>query len=68
MTSLADALPDEIERVQELIREYDALPNNAGAFGATVMRDTVRRATRILAGGDALEILRVFEELKRHTG
>lgn len=35
MLTLGEALPKEIERVQELIGLYEALPNGVGIFEAT---------------------------------
>lgn len=61
--TLREAIPLEMARVRdELLPLYDAIP--AGIFAATLMRLTLDRATRALADGDAVEMVRCFQELK----
>lgn len=61
-TSLAEALPAEMQRVQGMLPHYDAIPT--GIFAATVMRQALHRATLALAGGDVIAMIRIYEELK----
>ena len=63
--TLGDALPREIARVQELLPLYDAIPT--GAFAATMMRNDLGRATKALAEGDTVGMLRVLEALKGYS-
>jgi len=62
MESLAEALPKEQERVRELIRVYDSIPT--GGFGASMLRQALKRAEQAAASGDVVAMLRSYEELK----
>jgi hypothetical protein len=63
--TLATALPKEMARVRdELLPVYDALPDGVGRFAATMIRADLDRATKALAEGDVVEMLRVYETLK----
>lgn len=64
--SLGERFPAEQERVRELLREYESI-GAAGAFGAAMIRDVLRRAELAAASGDVLAMLRSFEELKGCT-
>ena len=63
MTTLGDDLPREIERVQELLVIYNNI-GPAGAFGATMLRLALGRATRAMAEGDLPEMIRAYQDLK----
>lgn len=63
--TLAQALPREIERVQELLPLYDAIPT--GIFAATMMRNSIKIAHEAMMNGDVVEMLRVYEDLKGYT-
>lgn len=63
--SLADALPREIERVQELLPFYDAIPT--GVFAATMMRNSIKGAINAMAKGDVISMLRCYEDLKGYS-
>lgn len=63
MASLGEELPKEMKRVRdELLPIYDAIPT--GIFAATLMRAALDRATKALAEGDVVEMIRVYEELR----
>lgn len=62
--SLGTAFPKEQARIRELITIYRELPNNAGAFGAMMLEDTLRRADEAAIGGDVLAMLRSFAEMQ----
>lgn len=62
MTSLAEQLPKEQQRVRELLPHYDAIPT--GVFGATMLRQALTRAEQAAASGDVIAMLRSYEELK----
>lgn len=64
MSSLGEELPNEMQRVTGLLQVYSSLPNGAGNFAAVIMRQTLDRATRALASGDVIQMIRVYEELK----
>jgi len=62
MTTLAEALPKEIERVQELIPLYQSVP--MGFIAAGFMKESIRRAHAAMMAGDVVAMLRTLEDLK----
>lgn len=62
MSTLADALPKEIERVQELIPIYMSVP--MGFIAAGMMKESIRKAHAAMMAGDVVGMLRVYEDLK----
>lgn len=64
--TLGDALPDEIARVTEILGYYREL-GPVGMFGATMIRMSLDRATRALASGDVIEMLKCLEDLKGYS-
>lgn len=63
--SLGTALPKEMARVRDhVLPHYDELPGGVGRFGAMMIRADLDRATKALAEGDVVEMLRVYETLK----
>lgn len=60
--SVGEALPEEIERCQELLKVYDAIP--AGAFGAAIIRGKIKQAVEASASGDVVQIIRAYNALK----
>lgn len=62
MSSLGEALPREIERVQELIRQYESVP--MGHIAAAMMKADVKRAHEAMISGDITGMIAVYEELK----
>jgi dihydropteroate synthase len=60
--SLADALPKEIERVQELIKEYESVP--MGHIAASLMKEDIKKAHAAMMSGDLVATIAVYEELK----
>jgi hypothetical protein len=67
MSSVGEEFPKEQARVRELLGEYKAI-GPAGAFGAMMIEQTLRRADAAMASGDVVEIVRSFQELKGCTG
>lgn len=62
MASLAEALPEEMARVRELLPLYDEIPT--GVFAATLMRAALDNAARAMASGDVVAMVRAYAELK----
>lgn len=60
--SLAEALPAEIERCDELLAEYKAIP--AGRFAAIMLEQELREATTAMAEGDTVGMIRCYQKLK----
>lgn len=61
--SLGEALPREIERVQEIMPYYVEI-GPAGAPALFLMRASVRRATEAMAAGDLPAMLVAYQDLK----
>ena len=62
MTTLAEDLPREQQRVRELLPLYDAIPT--GIFAAALMRQSLARAERAAAAGDIAAMIAAYKELK----
>lgn len=65
--SVGEDFPIQQARVMDLMTLYNSLPNNAGAYGAAMMRQTLIRSFNLAIMGDKgniLELLAVYEELK----
>lgn len=60
--NLVEALTDEILRVTEIKREYDAIP--AGALAAALMGQALDKARKAQASGDILQMIPALQELK----
>lgn len=62
--SLGEALPREMARVRdELLPAYLSI-GPAGVFGATLLRAHLDAATKALAEGDLVAMLRAYDALK----
>jgi hypothetical protein len=65
--TLGTALPREMKRVRdELMPRYIEI-GPPGAFAVAIMRYALDRATKALAEGDVITMIRVYEELKEFT-
>ncbi len=62
-TSLAEALPKEIERCMELCEQYNAI-GPAGLFGYTMIRLDITAALKAMAEQDVVAMIRAYEALK----
>ncbi len=62
MDTLADALPREIERVQDIIPNYESVP--LGHIAASFMRESIKAAHRAMVAGDVVGMLVAYEDLK----
>lgn len=62
MNSLGDELPREIERVQELVKEYESVPN--GHIAASLMRQDIKKAHDAMISGNIVGMLAAYEVLK----
>lgn len=68
MSNLIEGLQTEMNRVRELIKEYEALPGGAGFFGASMMKAEIHRAETAISNGDIVAELQAYESLKKCTG
>ena len=62
MEALGEALPKEIERVQDVIRVYETAP--MGFIAAGLMKADVARAHKAMMEGDLPEMIAVYQDLK----
>lgn len=65
--SLGEALPREMARVRDEVMPAYLAIGQAGIFGLTMMRVELDRATKALAEGDVVTMLRSYQELKGFT-
>jgi len=63
-TTVGDDIQVQIKRVRdEVIPIYESI-GAPGTFAVAMMKQTLDQATKALAEGDIIAILRVYEELK----
>ena len=65
--TLADALPNEIERVTALLDDFKNLrgqPNIIVEPQIMIMTHSINAAVRACASGDCVEMLKCYEDLK----
>ena len=60
--NLIEGIQKEIERVKVVLTYYEEIPQ--GVFGATMIKQTIKRADAAIASGDVVEMLSVLQELK----
>lgn len=66
MSSLGTELPKEMSRVRdELMPQYLSI-GPAGGFALALMRRDLDHATKALAEGDTVEMIRAYEALKSY--
>ena len=65
--NLMDGLLREINRVREIIKEYE-MPElkGAGIFAATMMKQSIAKAENSIRSNDVIEMLRAYSELKEY--
>jgi len=64
MPNIIEGLLSEIDRVKEIIAEYEEQPNNAGALGASIMKQDIKEAKKVMAYNDTVGMMRMYEKLK----
>lgn len=64
MSTLAEDLPKEIKRNQELKVIYDGIPT--GFFGSSMIQADIDEGVNALASGDVIRMLQVYEKLKNN--
>ena len=64
MKTLGDALPYEIERVQEIIKLYEEVP--MGHIAAAIMKQDIQRAHKAMMEEDLVEMIAVYKDLQAY--
>ena len=64
--NLIEGLLSEMDRVREIVKEYESLPSNAGILAASFMKLDIKRAETCMANGDTIEMMLVYEKLKEY--
>jgi len=62
--NLISGLLKEIQRVREMIPEYESLPKNAGLFAATMMKLDVINAEKAMSENDTIDMIKSYNALK----
>lgn len=62
--NLVEGLTDEILRVTEIKREYDAIPNGAGKFASMLMEAALSNARKAQASGSIIEMVGALKDLQ----
>ena len=65
--NLIEGLQTEMDRVREIIKEYEELPNNAGAFASGMMKFSIKNAESSIAIGDTIGMMKAYNDLKEYT-
>lgn len=60
--SLAEAYPKELNRVKELLIEYEKIPT--GTFGAAMLRILIDKSEKALQEQDTVLMIQCFKEMK----
>jgi len=61
--TLGEALPNEIQRCQELLEIYNSL-GPVGAFGHAMISADIASAQRAMMEGDVVAMIRCYQKLK----
>ena len=64
--NLIEGLLSEMNRVREIIKEYDSIPNNAGAFASMMMNQSIKNAEALISNGDTTGMLKAYSDLKEY--
>ena len=67
MSTLGDELPREMARVRDKVMPAYLEVGPPAQFALAMMRKALDDAARAMASGDAVEMLRAYEELKGFT-
>lgn len=64
--NLIDGLFSEMNRVREIVKEYDALPNSAGVFASYFMKVDINEAEKSIKENDVIKMIECYSKLKKH--
>ena len=60
--NLIEGLQEELDRNKELLKMYEEIPQ--GAFGAIMIKESIKKAESAMANGDTVEMLKCFKNLQ----
>lgn len=63
MTSLAEALPKEIERARDILKIYESV-GVAGSFASAMIRNDIKAAEVSIMSGDVVAMLQAYKALQ----
>jgi len=63
-----DGLLKEMNRVRELILEYEALPGGVGFISSSIMKISITMAEKSIIENDVVKMVVAYEDLKKCTG
>ena len=66
MSTVGEEILVELERNRELLLVYQSLPDNIGAFGATMINQDISFAEKALVENDVVNILQAYAKLKQN--
>ncbi len=66
MANLMDGLLFQLNRVRELVKIYEELPDGVGVFGAAIMKRNIKIGEDSIASGDVVKMALAYNELKGH--
>lgn len=61
--NLIDGINEELERAKKLLKCYESI--HTGAFGAVVIRQTIKHAERSMQNGDTVEMVKAYKALQK---
>ena len=64
--NLMDGLFSEMNRVRKIVKEYDALPKNAGALASGFMRLDIQNAENSIKENDVIKMMVCYSKLKEY--
>jgi len=64
--NLMHGLCEEIDRVKEIVKEYEAIPSGAGRFAAALMKQDISLAEKARNQGDVIKMMSSYKKLKRY--
>lgn len=62
--NLVEGLLDEMNRVREIKKLYESLPDGVGMIGASIMDHSIKQAEKAVGSGDIMKMLPALQELK----
>ncbi len=64
--NLIDGLLYEMNRVREIIKEYESLPKGAGVFASTIMKIDIQKAEQSIKDNDVVKMMLCYTTLQEY--